>query len=57
MLNELAVTYGVRTFVATLKERNYRSLALLRSLGFELAGRHSSDEVVMRKSVSVVPVA
>ena len=55
MLNELAVTYGVRTYVATLKERNYRSLALLRSLGFERAGPHGSDEIVMRRSVSVAP--
>jgi len=34
MLAELAVAYGVRTFSATLKTKNYRSLALLRSLGF-----------------------
>lgn len=52
MLGELAVTYGVRTFVATLKEGNYRSLALLRSLGFERAGSDESDEVVMRKTVA-----
>lgn len=57
MLNELAATYGVRTFVATLKERNYRSLALLRSLGFEHTGPNNSGEIVMCKEVSVVPSA
>jgi [ribosomal protein S5]-alanine N-acetyltransferase len=50
MLAELSSTYGVCTFAATLKERNHRSLALLQSLGFELAGSNGSDEVVMRKS-------
>ena len=49
MLAELAAAYGVHTFTATLKERNYRSLALLRSLGFERAGSSGSDEVVMCK--------
>lgn len=57
MLKELAVNYGVCTFVATLKERNHRSLALLRSLGFERADAMSSDEIVMRKSVGGVPAA
>ena len=51
MLEELAVSYGVRTCVATLKERNYRSLALLQSLGFERSGSSRSDEIVMRKSI------
>ena len=50
MLAELASAYGVQTFVATLQERNYRSLALLRSLGFETAGVNGSDEIVMCKS-------
>ncbi len=49
MLEELAATYGVRTFMATLKERNYRSLALLHALGFELVGSRVADEVVMRR--------
>jgi len=49
MLAELASAYGVQTFAATLKERNYRSLALLRSLGFETAGVNGSDEIVMYK--------
>jgi len=52
MLEELAQAYGVQTFVATLKERNYRSLALLTKLGFEHAGRHGSDEIAMRKSAA-----
>jgi [ribosomal protein S5]-alanine N-acetyltransferase len=58
MLGELAGTYGARTCVATLKEQNYRSLALLRSLGFEpvpphglAAISHEPDEVVMYKAV------
>ena len=49
MLAELSSAHGVRTFAATLKERNYRSLALLRSLGFERVGSSGSDEIVMRK--------
>lgn len=34
MLVELVEAYAVHTFVAVLKARNHRSLALLRSLGF-----------------------
>jgi len=49
MLTELSTTYGVRTFAATLKEHNYRSVAWLRSLGFESAGSNGSDEIVMCK--------
>jgi len=37
MLEELQTSYGVRLFVAVLKAANYRSLALLRSLGFQPA--------------------
>jgi RimJ/RimL family protein N-acetyltransferase len=37
MLAQLVEAYGVRTFVAVLKARNHRSLALLRSLGFTAA--------------------
>jgi RimJ/RimL family protein N-acetyltransferase len=55
MLKELELTYGVYSFAATLKERNYRSLALLRSLGFERARSNNSDEAVMCKRVGVVP--
>ena len=54
MLKELAATYGVCVCIATLKERNYRSLALLQSLGFERAGSSNSDEVVMRKRIGVL---
>jgi len=57
MLKELAVNYGVCTCVAALKERNYRSLALLQSLGFERSGSNDADEVFMRKRISVVPAA
>ena len=49
MLSELTATYGVRTFVAELKERNYRSAALLNSAGFERVGPHRGDEIVMQK--------
>jgi RimJ/RimL family protein N-acetyltransferase len=52
MLKELEATYGVYTCMATLKERNYRSRALLRSLGFERIGADDSDEIVMCKRVS-----
>lgn len=52
MLQELAGTYGVQTFVATLKRRNHRSRALLQSLGFEYAGPRSDDEDVMRRAAS-----
>lgn len=57
MLQELALDYGVCTCVATLKEPNYRSFALLQSLGFERFGLSDSGEIVMRKRISVVPAA
>ena len=57
MLEDLELSYGVRSFVATLKERNYRSLALLKSLGFERGGSKDADEVVMCRNVSTVPAA
>jgi ribosomal-protein-alanine N-acetyltransferase len=54
MLMELETTYGVCAFVATLKGRNYRSLALLRSLGFERMGSNDAGEVIMGKRASGV---
>ena len=58
MLAELAESYGVRTVSATVKARNYRSVAFLRSLDFDAdpphggsAVRHEPDEVVMYKSL------
>jgi len=57
MLDELHSGYGVHRFVAVLKGANYRSLGLLRSLGFESASQQQAldfdpepDEVVMIKS-------
>jgi [ribosomal protein S5]-alanine N-acetyltransferase len=54
MLAELQSRWGVHTFVAVLKARNFRSEALLRSLGFRPAApevqarlRDSDDELVM----------
>jgi len=54
MLGELAAHYGVQTFIAVLKARNFRSRALLQSLHFELASeqlhlqhRDEEDEIVM----------
>ncbi|TDP11631.1 RimJ/RimL family protein N-acetyltransferase [Roseateles asaccharophilus] len=54
MLQELSLAYGVREFVAVLKARNFRSRALLLSLGFrdgsaEQVERHrdEQDEIVM----------
>jgi RimJ/RimL family protein N-acetyltransferase len=48
MIAELEAAYGVRTFMASLKERNYRSRGLLRALGFESVGAGGDDdELVM----------
>jgi [ribosomal protein S5]-alanine N-acetyltransferase len=53
MLGELTSSYGVSTFTATLKERNYRSIAFLSALGFERVGSSNDDEIVMRKRIAV----
>jgi RimJ/RimL family protein N-acetyltransferase len=57
MLQELHDQYGVATFVAVLKAKNYRSEALLLMLGFvpaseEQAARHRDEpgELVLVKS-------
>jgi [ribosomal protein S5]-alanine N-acetyltransferase len=59
MLEELRSQYGVRTFVAVLKARNFRSLALLSQLGFAcgtpeqtIAFGADPDELVMVKAES-----
>ena len=44
MLAELGTRYGVRTCVAVLKSTNYRSLGLLRSLGFSAGSREQRAE-------------
>ena len=56
MLRELADHYGVRTFVAVLKARNYRSAGLLGKLGFAPAPndvlaryRDEPDEIVLAR--------
>jgi [ribosomal protein S5]-alanine N-acetyltransferase len=56
MLDELRSSYGVHQFVAVLKGANYRSLGLLRSLGFQPASPQQvvgfgpeADEVLMVK--------
>ena len=56
MLIELENTYSVRCFVAVFKARNFRSMALLRSLGFDCeppvqltAVERGADEAVMYK--------
>jgi ribosomal-protein-alanine N-acetyltransferase len=57
IIEELAATYGVRHFAATLKAGNHRSLALLTSLGFDHrpppAGELpcAEDELVRYKSI------
>jgi [ribosomal protein S5]-alanine N-acetyltransferase len=63
MLGELSATYDVHTFAATLKPRNYRSMALLRKLGFRLRAPYAlhqdseaADEVVMYKDNEPLPV-
>ena len=62
MLEELAQAYGVHTFVAVLKSANFRSLGLLRHLGFEPGGpgeaekyEAEQDEVVMLKAKPTTP--
>ena len=59
MLVELRVNYAVNLYVAVLKSRNYRSVALLRKLGFEPASTEQcsvfgaeADELVMVKPVA-----
>jgi [ribosomal protein S5]-alanine N-acetyltransferase len=59
MLQELAQSYGVHTFVAVLKAANHRSMGLLRHLGFEPgtqadAARYEAeqDEVVLLKAAN-----
>ena len=61
MLEELRVHHGVHTFVAVLKARNFRSEALLRSLGFEPGEpeqqaryRDEPDELVMVRQAARV---
>jgi RimJ/RimL family protein N-acetyltransferase len=56
MVEELALRYGVHTFVAVLKIANYRSMGLLLRLGFKHAAPQEAeqydaeqDEVVMLK--------
>lgn len=49
MLDELAETYAVHTFVAVLKRANHRSMGLLHQLGFEPgtaedAGTYEAEE-------------
>jgi RimJ/RimL family protein N-acetyltransferase len=47
MLSALTEDYGVHSFVAAVKERNYRSLALLKRLKFERVGSADGDELIM----------
>ena len=44
MLGELRSEYGVHTFAAVLKARNFRSLGLLRVLGFSPASAQQAAE-------------
>ena len=62
MLEELTQSYGVHTFVAVLKIANFRSMGLLRHLGFEAGDTKDAqiyeaepDEVVMIKDSNVQP--
>ncbi len=45
MLAELRSEYGVHTFAAVLKSGNFRSLGLLRSLGFSPASAQQVAEL------------
>jgi RimJ/RimL family protein N-acetyltransferase len=58
MISELVASHGAHAFAATLNAGNYRSLSLLRSLGFGpappegvTAVEHESDEIVLYKAV------
>jgi RimJ/RimL family protein N-acetyltransferase len=60
MLQELRVTYNAQLFVAVLKRANFRSMALLRRLGFQPASAQQAiefgaeaDEAVMVKSAVI----
>ncbi|MDH4052068.1 MAG: GNAT family N-acetyltransferase [Rubrivivax sp.] len=62
MLAELEVSYGVRLFVAVLKAANFRSMGLLRHLGFRPGTPADAetfeaepDEAVMVKAASASP--
>lgn len=62
MLQELQEAYRVHTFIAVLKARNFRSLALLRKLGFRPADseqearyRDEPDERVMVRAAQDQP--
>jgi RimJ/RimL family protein N-acetyltransferase len=64
VLQELLDQYGVATFIAVLKARNYRSEALLRKLGFVPASaeqtaqhRDEPDELVLVKLALANPSA
>ena len=64
MLDELAEAYGVHMFVAVLKSANFRSLALLRHLGFVAGGTGDAetydaeqDEVVLVKASPSKPAS
>jgi ribosomal-protein-alanine N-acetyltransferase len=57
MMKELHEQYGTESFIAVLKARNFRSVALLKKLGFVQAGealatqhQDEPDELVMVKS-------
>lgn len=60
MLFELRANYAVNLYVAVLKARNYRSVALLEKLGFEPASTNQvsefgaeADELVMVKPAAL----
>jgi RimJ/RimL family protein N-acetyltransferase len=64
VLNELASTYSVKEAFAVLKAANYRSLALLRKLGFEPSRPEApppwhaeDDEVTMQLAIHRAPNA
>jgi RimJ/RimL family protein N-acetyltransferase len=63
LLEELAASYGVHTFVAVLKTVNFRSMGLLSRLGFEAATAEQAaefdseaDEVVLLKPATSLSV-
>ena len=63
MMAELEANYGVRVFVAVLKAGNYRSLGLLKKLGFVPSSRQQlaeyeveHDDMLLEKFVGSDPI-
>ena len=54
MMTELSSTYAVHTCVAVLKTANFRSMALLTSLGFHLVEKNEAEQFEPESDESVM---